>query len=68
MPPRKPPAGTSGTFRGGVSFQRSLVISFFAHKLQRWSRAAGAAALPISGSVFYAGNFASNSSGISKLE
>ena len=35
VPPGESPAWTPRTFRGRVSFQRSLVIGFFAHKLQR---------------------------------
>jgi hypothetical protein len=35
MPAGKSPSGTAGTFRGSASFRWPLVISFFAHKLQR---------------------------------
>jgi hypothetical protein len=35
MPARKSSAGTPWTLRRGASFQWSLVISFFTHKLQR---------------------------------
>jgi len=52
MPPGESPAWTPWTFRSRVSFQRSLAIGFFAHKLQSDLSAAEAAGCSTSGSFF----------------